>query len=341
MSDNSLNNRIIVPDLMKGVAILFMIQVHLIELFATPAIFESWIGKLSLFLGGVPAAPVFMMIMGFFLARKQLASKTLALRGLKLLWWGILLNIGLNFHLIYKVLFESWPYNIWQYIFGVDILPLAGLSLLFIAAIPKFIKEKWYFLALLILLIFGVSFFTKQIEVNSPWNYISSFLIGGTEWSYFPLFPWLAYPLTGILFFQIQKSFKPLMDIKYIPIYSLIALIIFLVLSWNYSSEITYNLKSYYSHGIGFYLWAIIFSLLYSGIFLFFRNFSASKLSQYLIFTGKSITSIYVIQWLFIGNLATIWYKQIDGLFLVLSFLLITILSSSLSWLWNKLKLKF
>jgi hypothetical protein len=48
--------------------VALMIQVHLMELFAQPAVLASWVGKVSLFLGGPPAAPVFMLIMGYYAA---------------------------------------------------------------------------------------------------------------------------------------------------------------------------------------------------------------------------------------------------------------------------------
>jgi len=53
-------------DIAKGIAVVLMIQVHLTELFAIPEWYEGVAGKLSLFLGGPPAAPVFMFLMGFF-----------------------------------------------------------------------------------------------------------------------------------------------------------------------------------------------------------------------------------------------------------------------------------
>ena len=54
-------------DLLKGMAVLAMIQVHLMELFARQEVYDSLTGKISLFLGGIPAAPVFMAVMGYFL----------------------------------------------------------------------------------------------------------------------------------------------------------------------------------------------------------------------------------------------------------------------------------
>ncbi|MBU2466561.1 MAG: DUF1624 domain-containing protein, partial [Bacteroidetes bacterium] len=82
------SQRLLLPDLLKGIAVVLMIQVHLTELFARPAFFDSVAGKVSLFLGGPAAAPVFMAVMGYFLAWKAVSSKNLFLRGIKLIGLG-------------------------------------------------------------------------------------------------------------------------------------------------------------------------------------------------------------------------------------------------------------
>ena len=71
-------------DLLKGVTVILMVQVHLVELFAQQQIFNSYMGSVLLFLGGPPAPPVFMAVMGYFIAfRNSNISKSI-LRGLKL-----------------------------------------------------------------------------------------------------------------------------------------------------------------------------------------------------------------------------------------------------------------
>jgi uncharacterized membrane protein len=57
--------RLPIPDLLKGLAIILMIQVHITELFLDHAGRESIVGKISLFLGGPFTAMVFMIVMGY------------------------------------------------------------------------------------------------------------------------------------------------------------------------------------------------------------------------------------------------------------------------------------
>jgi uncharacterized membrane protein len=58
-------------DLLKGFAVLFMIQVHLMEQFVSAYTYNSLIGKISMFLGGPFYTPVFLAVMGYFLAFSQ------------------------------------------------------------------------------------------------------------------------------------------------------------------------------------------------------------------------------------------------------------------------------
>ena len=59
------SSRIKTADLLKGIAAILMIQVHIIELFATNDISESTAGKFLLFLGGPAVAPVFIILLGY------------------------------------------------------------------------------------------------------------------------------------------------------------------------------------------------------------------------------------------------------------------------------------
>ena len=192
------NNRLNFPDRIKGISVLLMIQVHLMEVFAKEDILKSDLGSFSLFFGGIPAAPVFMVIMGYFLAFGAKNSMDMSRRGVKLFLGGILLNIGLNAHLLFNIYFKSWNVNPWNFIFGVDILPLAGLSLISIALFQIIAKNKcWAFFTLAIAISVISQLFNPQQFESSAFNYVFAFFVGGTSWSYFPLIPWLSYPLIG------------------------------------------------------------------------------------------------------------------------------------------------
>ena len=108
--------RNITADLLKGIAVILMIQVHIVELFAQQEIFDSYLGKILLFLGGPPAAPVFMTVMGYFIAKQNKPLKLNLIRGIKLILLGFVLNIGLNFHLFIKIIRGEFLINPWPYL---------------------------------------------------------------------------------------------------------------------------------------------------------------------------------------------------------------------------------
>ena len=177
------------PDLLKGLAVIFMVQVHIMELFATTSIFNSSLGKVSLFLGGPIAAPIFMIIMGYYCSFNKGAVFVLK-RGVKLILFGLLLNVLLNFHLFTAIYFEKFVLNPWEYFWGVDILFLAGLSLLLITALRYFFKKRWYLYFSFALIIVSVSPFIQDfLKSDHEIRYLLAFFGGEYSWSYFALFP--------------------------------------------------------------------------------------------------------------------------------------------------------
>ena len=185
-------------DLAKGIAVVLMVQVHLMEVFASPGVFHSLIGRVSLFLGGPLVAPVFLGVLGFFIARKRYGARELLVRGGKLLTVGLALNVGLNAHLLYRVYVVGLDANTLEFLFGVDILFSAGLSLIVLAALRLLLRSGYLEYLLLGGLVAWVApWVSTALVVDSNLKYLLAFIAGGYEWSYFPVFPWLAYPLLG------------------------------------------------------------------------------------------------------------------------------------------------
>ena len=331
--------RIGTPDLLKGLAVIFMIQVHLMELFAQQDLYDSLIGKISLFLGGVPAAPVFMVVMGYFVAYDKKDPLYLINRGIKLFIAGIILNIGLNFHLIYNILFNGWQINIWQYIFGVDILHLAGMGLIAIALLSIVLKKNssYYFLVAIAIAVLS-TFINRDDPLTGFTSYIKAFITGGQEWSYFPLVPWLAYPLTGYAFRLFEMTYKERITVKNKLILTGVFGVLF-IFTAGYATEVSHNLKEYYTHGIVFFFWALSFIiLLASSLSLVDAEAGETVFLKYVKWLGKNVTVIYIIQWLLIGNIATSIYKTQSLAEIIVWFVGITLLTSILTLLWNRFR---
>jgi uncharacterized membrane protein/uncharacterized membrane protein YhdT len=335
-------------DLLKGIAAILMIQVHIIELFATQDIYNSYLGKILLFLGGPPVAPVFIIIFGYFIAHSKKSPSQLIIRGLKIILLGLLLNIALNFNLIISVSKGIFNIDIWPYIFGIDILPMAGLSLIVLAVLsPIWRMDKNFILILFAILILSSAFlgnFLLAYTVEQPQlKYVFSLLFGVSTWSYFPLFPWLSYSLAGVALYKIIKKIDfNLLNKSTIKIIVAVLFSLFLTLTIPYAISIASDLPAYYHHGLIFFLWVISFLAFYS----FFINETEKMLGsttvfKYLKWLGQNITILYVIQWIIIGNSATEIYKTVSNpLFLFLSFLAILFISSIICYIWIMIKMK-
>jgi uncharacterized membrane protein len=320
-------------DLLKGFAVLMMIQVHLMELFAKPEISASLIGKISLFLGGPPAAPIFMAVMGYFLAQSKKSFSQNLKRGLALIAGGIILNIGLNFHLLILIYLGKVQVDPFRFIFGADILPLAGLSIILISGIKSISDNNFYansIISLLILIFILILHNASRhhTSANEILIYLQAFLWGNIGWSYFPFLPWAVYPLLGFLYRIIFDHFKLHESLK-----DLLALVsgIITLATISYGINTASDLGTYYHHDWQYSLW--IFQ------FLILLTYSLDKLEKflgqnylwiYIKWVGKNVTPVYVFQWLIIGNTGTLIYQTQNELALVIWFFVITILTSIL-----------
>lgn len=329
-------------DVLKGIAILLMIQVHIVELFASQELYNSESGHILLFLGGPPVAPIFMTVFGYFVFASNKSTIQLVSRGVKIILLGMLLNLALNANLIFKVFREGWNINIWPYVFGVDVLLFAGLSLIVIAVSRKII-EKHVFIVLAIIpliLILGEYVFT-YIPENVILKYITSFIYGSTEWSYFPLFPWLAYPLSGVVLYQLQQKFD--FRFFYLPKTKLLfgsVFLLFLAFTIKYAINVSSNLQQYYHHGLLYFIWVILFCFFYALLVHELNtHLGESIVFKYLKWLGKNVTLIYVIQWIIIGNIATEVYKTVSTpVYLAACFLGIVFVTCVSTYLVLKLK---
>jgi uncharacterized membrane protein len=303
--------RLILPDLLKGLAALFMVQIHITELFIDTAGRESLFGKTSLFLGGPFAAVVFMLVMGYFIARNKSSLAQNMVRGVKIFILGFLLNFGLNFHLLLKIRFADWPYNPLEYLFGVDILYLAGMSIIVLAGLKSLKKGKTTVALLLLVAVTALTGFMNLKLTGNNHYYILPFIAGNYSWSYFPLFPWLAYPLAGFIFALHEPKIKLITESNKTAIAILISIVAAGVLIYaKQGINTTVYLPAYYHHTFLFVLWAIGLSALWAiSIKFVVKLFPEMFVTNFFCYIGKHITLFYVIQWLIIGNIATTIYQ--------------------------------
>ncbi len=323
-----MNRRNLLPDVLKGLAVILMIQVHINEQFASYEFFNSVGGRISLFLGGFPAAPVFMLIMGWY-AHRSKPLKTELGRAAKLLAMGLLLNIALNANLFIHSFLGTIQIDRLAYLFGVDILFLAGLSLFIVSLLKRILYTKWWALMLAAIV---VIILTPIIGSDSPasgiWRYIRPFIADNFAWwSYFPLFPWLAYVLAGMAASALAGQNPYVWSYSGNRIVKSVVTLLFLA-GVCYGWHISTNLHLYYHHNFLFFGWAIVSAGVLAYCLEYFIRIIPGL--RNLSWVGRNVTTIYIIQWIIIGNLSTWLYRTQSGAALFLWFMFITLITISL-----------
>ena len=324
------------PDFLKGLAVLLMIQVHLMELFAQQEIYDGLMGKISLFLGGPPAAPVFMAVMGYFLAFSKKGLISSVIRGFKLIIWGFTLNIGLNLNLFYHIYSGTFQMSPLEYLFGVDILFLAGLSVIFIALIKHFFKEKvWPYISVLIIVIIIPEFF-KPIVSTGATKYLLAYFYSDVWWSYFPVIPWVSYVLVGYIFKLLQSKLDISSRKK---IFSLLIVSFVYVILIIYSGlDVSANLHEYYHHGAFYFFFTFVLMVFWLISSKQITQSFDNGLTKYIEWLGNNVTATYVFQWLIIGNISTIIYKTQNWWQLIFWFIGILGIVTILVFTWKRIK---
>ncbi|MDO8928715.1 MAG: acyltransferase family protein [Bacteroidota bacterium] len=331
------------PDLLKGFAVFLIVPVHILETFIDYPGRESLFGKILLLLGGPFGVPIFMMVMGYFVALSKKSTTQNILRGVLIFILGIFLNIGLNFHLLLKIWTEGWKFDPLQAIFGVDIFYLAGLSIIFLSLLKTITKGQQWITLVLILFISGSTSYFNEILMVTDRNYILPFIGGKYFWSYFPLFPWLTYPLVGFLFQKTEPKVREFMQKqKAFSIAILTFTFILVVFFSRFGIETTINLSEYYHHTFLFFLWTLGVDVLWVLLLWFVvRKFSEFPVIVFLRWLGKNITVFYVIQWLIIGNIATAIYQTQELSKYWFWFVSIFLATVGLTFLFEKIKLTY
>ena len=195
-------------DLARGLAIVFMIGVHVLWHWGAPDTWRSPVGQVISFLGGPTAAPVFMFLMGASLAFSSRSSfRSLAIRGLWLLWLGYLLNVlrgvipaflGLSAGIVTPE--QIAPFTLPWLLTTVDVHHMAGLSLIGLAALRLATRPAWPWLAVAAAIV-AAGPFVRGLEFGTPLlDGPLTPVLGGAPNVYYAVVPWVAYPLVGAVF---------------------------------------------------------------------------------------------------------------------------------------------
>lgn len=280
-------------DIARGFAVLFMIMTHVVSTFSHPTLENSWFVKTTDFLGGPPAAPVFVLLMGVFFVMNQrdILHKNI-LRGSKLFILGIILSY---FRDEFLYLF-SGQLKLNTTFWEVDILQFAGLAYILMSVIYHYFKKPivWLILSFVILvvspLLWGIT------SKHAIFNWLFHLLWGTDELTYFPIFAWLFYPLIGmVLGVIIKNTHNSSSVIKHLLKPGLICLVLGSIISL---SNMTFHIGDYFRSGPGAVIWILGFVFIWLWLL---QKLAMNKLTLLIAGWGKRTTAIYIIHWLLIS----------------------------------------
>jgi uncharacterized membrane protein len=195
-------------DLAAGLAVFFMILVHVLWHWGRPETWTTPIGEAISYAAGPTAAPVFVFLMGASLgAARRTRTDRLVVRGLWLLFLGYVLNflrgvipgtLGTAVGVVSPE--QIWPYTPWWLATTVDLHHVVGLSLVAIALLRARAEPSAAWLALGGVLVFAAPWL-RTVEFGTPiLDAPLTPVLSSAPNVYYAVVPWLAYPLVGAVF---------------------------------------------------------------------------------------------------------------------------------------------
>lgn len=202
--------RYISADLLRGLVIIIMIEVHVFNAFLLPELRqESWFGVLN-FINGL-VAPSFLFVSGFAFQVSS-GSKLNEMRKLRKVFWKKIARIfqiiiigyvlHLPFYSFSKIFSEITP-QLLEDFFAVDVLQCIGVGLLFLFLSRLLIKSDVVYNRFLITSLVIVTFISPvlwRIEFTNYMPLAIANYFNKLHGSLFPLFPWVNFLLAGAVF---------------------------------------------------------------------------------------------------------------------------------------------
>lgn len=336
-------------DIARGLAVLFMIIIHVQLYFANAGTLDTYFADFNDFTGDMPAAPMFMFLLGVGInyTRKNDASLMLK-RGIGLICTGYFLNFVRGFvpHIIQAYNFSDieYLYSGVNELLYVDILQFSGLAMIMFGLFKKYnFKNRAIAVTAIVLALLNLVMLNIQTD-NFIVSAITGLFWGSNENTFFPFLTWMFYPIAGYIFgsFLIRCNDKK----KFYTISVIVAAVVFFggLYLFNGFFEIPTGLTSetgYYQHFITDNITFTGFVILEISILSFIVPFIPRVLQKTAERWSKNVTKIFCIHWVIITWSALIIPSKSFDMFSFIAFLIVIIpLSDFLAYYYTKIKSK-
>lgn len=310
--------RITSLDLARGFTVLIMAPVHTVLLYSSLSVHGAWLGRTLAFLAEGPGAQLFMLLMGVHFSFGQHSFSVVIKRSVQLLLIAYTLNVckfvvPLSLHIMPAGLqaylqIHNNPEGVLQVFLLGDILHFAALSLIILYFVCKLPAYPLYAVLLALIICFLSPVLWDIHSGNPAMSYLLQLSVGSPPRVFFPLFPWLVYPLTGLTIGYFLKKG----DVGGILTLTGIIGVLLLVISRLFPD----NGESFYRtdpRGTLFHL-GLVLVWLY-GWYWASEHIATCWFFRLLSYYSRHITLTYSIQWVLICWLVPVFGFQQLGLF--------------------------
>lgn len=301
-------------DAAKFVAILFMVLVHtFIYVYGEENMNYGFQYRLNNIYGGVFAAPVFMFCMGVGVAYSRRSdSKTMFIRGVKLLLVGYLLNMvrSLPQLLLWLQGYGNEHYESFLEELAIfDILQFAGIAF-FLFSLLHWLKASPNVVLLtgIALSIFGT--YVRSVDMgSSTLNLLCYSFVGihvGNIWTSFPLANWFIFVATGYWFGKLIRRCNDLDRF-----YALLMPSAGFIFSASIAFMTTHSVGMFTENNDDFFYYlttidslvCIMGAFVVIGIGHFVMPHEPQRIKNIVKQVSTDVTRIYLIHWMFISYL--------------------------------------
>jgi uncharacterized membrane protein len=340
--------RITSLDLARGFTVLMIAPIHTVMIFSSLSVRDTLLGKFLAFVAEWHGAQIFMTVMGvsFVFTKNQTMESAVKKAGL-LMVFAYALNIfkfviphffgWLPAPLLELLQVDTGIHGYIQLIEVGDILHFAAIAFVVLGMIRQFKNYDRVAAWMAVAICFTGPWLWDASSDNGFANYCLQILGGQPPTVYFPLLPWLVYPLLGLSLGKILQNEngsdpnqRPWMGFDSFWIAGVALTVLAAIIKYILHDEI---FSSFYRTTpldtvlhVGFTLIALS---IWHWISLYVKPNALFKLFSY---ASRRITQIYIIQWILICWLLPIFSYQQSGLigshFLILLTSTITLTTS-------------
>ena len=318
-------------DIGKAIVIFYFPFVHcIIECCTDDQLLTGVPYLLDTVLGGPLGAPIFMFCMGatVHFARSK-APGDLAMRGLKLLLYGFLLNVCR--FLIPDLIGWAITGDAGQYLeplpftlFGDDILQFAGLAFLCIALMKRLKTPKWAMVMIALALSVGSTLLGDVDLGSDALNIAGGWFVGavneqGQIVSDFPLLNWLIVPTCGYIFGETIRRVK---DKKRFYLCFSPALLVFSAVYYFFGIRDMIGMfgageNCYYHLTTPDALVSLASTLGLMGFFAAAAYILPQAVRRFFTYISRNITEVYCVHWVLVRMIVNVGVYAVAGTLLI------------------------